>query len=333
MEVITSQLLVNGLRTEFWDTYEKVKNRLPSQRLGDVMDLSITATNREHDFGYIEAPPHPEQWKRGQGIPEDAMDSTKFTTYAYNWGRRIKWNEDDRMDEQTQSLFPIARLTGQSFALLPLRFFFDMISNGDVGILPDVPNAPDGAAMFYATDGDSNDRFGVSGGNLISGGGVTTTALIQTDYYAAVRRFREFQDGKGQPLFNDDIIDSGTIIIHPPELTEIMEKAFLQRRQAYDVGSNAGTTPSNIIYDASRDVTLWASAYLTDANDWYVFLKGSPIKPTFFMERAPVRELTSLMDDNNSDSVRTTKEEYIQWDSRSGAGIALPYGAVKVENS
>jgi phage major head subunit gpT-like protein len=335
-QIITSELLTNGLRMEFWDTYEKIKNRLPDEQLGMVMDLSITATNRKHDFGYIEAAPHAEQWVRGAGIPEDAMDSTKFSVTAYNWGRRVKWMEDDREDEQTQSLLPMARMAGESFALLPQRFFFDLITNDSAlnSTLPAVPNAPDGAAMFYATDGDGDDRFGVSGGNLISGGGVTTTALIQSDYYTALQRFSEFQDGKGYPMFNPGTIDGGVVIIYPPELREIMEKAFLQKRQGVDItGSNAGTTPTNIIFDASRNVTLWCSSYLSDANDWFVFLKNAPVKPTFTMERRALRELTSLMDDNNSDSVRTTKEEYIQWDSRLGAGIALPYAAIKVTNT
>jgi len=45
-----------------------------------------------------------------------------------------------------------------------------------------------------------------------------------------------------------------------------------------------------------------------------------------------VQEFTSLEGDNNSDRTRDTGEEYVQWERRAGAGIALPFGAIKVNN-
>lgn len=329
--VIASQVLANGLRTEFADTYSAIQNRQADSRLSLVMDLSIGATNREHEFAYFEAAPHMAQWTRGSSIPEDAFDSVSFTTPVYTWGRRIKWHKEDRKDDQTQSLMDIARMAGQSAALLPERFFFDLLTSG-TDTLPAVPNAPDGVPFFNTTDGDGAARFGVTDGNLLTGSTIASVSAIRTDYYNAIEQFKQMQDGKGQPLLSDEVIDSGVVCIHSAADTEAMEEAFMQRRQGEVYGSNtAAATPSNLVQDASRNVTLWGSQRLA-TGDWYVFLRDPAKRATFMLDREGIQEYSSLEGDNNSDHTRNTGEEYVQWERRAGAGIALPYSAIKINN-
>lgn len=327
--IIASSVLANGLRTEFADTYTKIRNRQADSRLGMLMDLSIGATNRQHEFAYFEAAPHMEYWRRGDAIPSDAMGSVTFTTKVYEWARRVNWSKFDRKDDQTQSLMEAARMAGESAALLPERFFFDLIGNTTV-TLPAVPLAPDGAAMFATTAGGAN-RFGVSSGNLLTGTGVATTATILADYYSAIEQFMLFQDGKNQPLLSPETIASGVVIVHAAADTNIFEAAFLQQRQGVLIGTDAGTTPSNVVQDASRNVTLWGSPRIA-TGDWYVFLRNAPKPATFLLNREGVQEFSSLEGDNNSDHTRNTGQEYVQWETRQGAGIALPYAAIKVNN-
>ena len=143
--VIANSVLANGLRTEFADTYSAVMNRQADSRLGMVMDLSVGATNRQHEFAYFEAAPHMEYWARGSTVPTDAMGSVQFTVPVYEWARRVPWSKFDRKDDQTQSLFDMARQAGESAALLPERFFFDLLT-ATASTLPAIPTAPDGAA-------------------------------------------------------------------------------------------------------------------------------------------------------------------------------------------
>ncbi len=324
--VVSSAVLANGLRTEFADTYMAINNRQADSRLAEVMDLSIGATNRQHEFAYFEAAPHMDFWRRGDTIPTDAFKSVQFSVPVYTWGRRVPWHKEDRKDDQTQSLFDMARMAGQSAALLPQRFFFDLIA-GTTLTLPATALAPDGAAIYATTAGGSA-RFGATGGNLITGGGIASVSAILTDYYNAIEQFKAFQDGKGQPLLSDDIIDAGVTIIHPASLTEAFEQAFMQQR----IGKTSdASTPSNPVLDANRTVSLWGTQRLT-GNDWYVFLKAAPKKPIFLLDREGVQEFTSLEGDNNSDHTRNTGEEYVQWERRAGAGIALPYATIKIDN-
>lgn len=329
-QVIASNVLANGLRDEFADTYMVVRDRLSDSRLSRVMDLGLNADNRYHDFGYFEAAPYMEYWRRGESIPQDVFDSTQFQVQVFNYARRVAWHKDDRKDERTQSLFDMARKTGEAAALLPEQFFFDLIQN-TTNTLPAVPNAPDGAAMYATTDGASANRFGVSSGNLLTGTGVTTLSTIQTDYYSAYEQFKLMQDGKGQPLHSDESLDSGMIIIHGAANTEVFEKAFLQLRQGVVLGTDAGTTPSNVVLDASRNVMLWGTQRISN-DDWYVFMANPPKMSTFMLTREAPQEFTSLEGDNNSDLTRSTGEEYIQWEARYGAGIALPYATIKIDN-
>jgi len=327
MRTNASQVLANGLRTEFWDTYAGVKNRLADSRLAQVMDLSVGATNREHDFAYFQSAPHFDLWRRGDEIASKGMGSVSFNVPVYEWGRRVPWLKWDRDDDQTGSLMDVARQAGQSAALLPERFFFDLIQNA-TSLLPAVPTAPDGAAMFATTAGGAA-RFGATNGNLLTGSGVTA-ATILTDFYNAIEQFMTFQDTEGQPLLGDSVMDQPFVLIHPVGITEAMETAFRQKQQLGD--GTAGGAKSNLVADTAKRVTLWPSPRLTDANDWYLFLGSPPKSPTFFLDREGVQEETALMEDNNSDMVRRTAEESIQWWSRSGAGIALPYGAIKTTN-
>lgn len=330
-QVIASNVLANGLRNEFADTYSAIRNRQADGRVGQIMDLGVPAVNRQHEFAYFNAAPHMEYWPRGDTIPSDAMDSVKFTAFAYEWGRRVKWSKFDRADDQTQSLLEQARMAGESAALLPERFLFDLINNSSslLTTLPAVQNAPDGVSLFSATDATGAARFGVTGGNLVSGGGVATVSAILADYYKTIVRFMGFQDGKGQPLLSPEIISPGVLLICSSADLQVFETAFLQKIQG-TIGSASGS-PSNIVQDSSRNVELWPSPRLA-TGDWYVALKNSPKKPFFLMQRSGLQEFSSLEGDNNSDHTRNTAEEYIQWEIREGAASALPYGIIKVDN-
>ena len=325
-EIITTPTLVNGLRSDFIDTYQGIRNRQKDSRLALVMG-EITATNRKQDFAYFEKAGHVRLWRRGEPIPKEAHGSIGFSAYVHNWGMGVDWHKDDLQDDQTQSLMQSAKEAGESFGLLPERLFFDLLT-GTATNLPAIPLAPDGAA-FFATTANGADRFGATNGNLLTGAGVGSASAVLTDYYKASVQFGAFQDGKGQPLFSPETIGQGVLIIHANADTQVMEEAFLQRRQGIVKGTDAGTTPTNIIQDASRNVQLWASPRIA-TGDWYVFLLGAPKKPTFLLKRQEVQEHVSTMD--NSDHARKTGQEGIQWDSREGAGIALPYGAIKINN-
>lgn len=327
MTVDSTAMLINGLQTQFTKTYREVRNRQADSRLAMVMDLdSVTATNRQHDFGYREAAPHLDQWVRGEPIPTEGMASQSFNVVAHNWGKRLEWHEDDREDDQAQDLMQAAATTGQSVGLLAELFFFDLIL-GTANTLPTVLNAPDGNTLFNTAT-----RFETSNGNTDSTAfTASSTAACVAAYYRGIARLKSFKDGKGQPLWSSDVIDGGTVIICSSEDEKVWEEAFKQKTQiVFDATTDKSYAAgiSNIVQDANRNITLWPTSRVS-TNEAYMFLKNIPVKCTFVMNRRAIRERSSLGDMNNSDRTRTTGMEYTQWDLRQGAGINVPYGCIK----
>jgi len=328
--IIASAVIANGLRADFQGTYTDIRNRQADGRVGMLMS-NVGMTNRYQAFAYMGAAPHMELWKPGDPVPSDAMDSTSFTGEVHNWARRIPWLKWDRKDDQLGVLYDAAKKTGESTGLLPERFLFDLLNNALTPItLPATMLAPDGAAIFATTAGGVA-RFGATNGNLLSGSGLATSSAVRTDYYSSIKQFGLFQDGKGQPLLSPETIGRGVLIIHALADTDIFEETFLQRRQGRVLGTDAGVSVSNVIQDASRTIELWGSPRLA-TGDWYVALKDSPTKPFALLDREGVREFEALEDNNNSDHVRNTGQEYVQWETRQGAVPALPYGIIKINN-
>lgn len=324
--VVASEVLVAGLRTEFADTYLKQKRESDS-RLGLIMDLNITSDKRQEIYGYMKEAPHAAYWKRGTSIPEQGMPSVQFRLANLNWGRRVKWAKDDRDDDMTGTLVDAARASGRSFSALPERWFFDLY-NGSTLILPSIPLAPDGVAFFSAVDGRGQPRFGITGGNVVVGTGVADPMAIIADYYTAIERYKTMKDDFGQPLHDDQAVDSGMVVVFGAHNTKAFEQAFEQKRIGELIaGTNGVATPTNILHDASRTTRLWGSQRITD-DTWGVFMLNPPKKSCFVQSRSGLEEKFATMD--NSDSARDRDEEYIQWKLRGNAGIALPYGAIKV---
>jgi hypothetical protein len=322
---MTSELsanLINGLSAEFNNTYKDVANRTADERLRMVMDVDgVQATNSNHDYGYKESAPHFEEWPRGANIPTEGIAGKSYNVVNHKFGKRIQWDEEEREDDQLGDLMEVARTSAEGAGLLAEEFFFDLLL-GTTATLPGTVIAPDGSSMFVSTA-----RFGHADGNIVAGGTVGTTAGVVSIYYNVMARFRAFQDTKGKPLWKQPILDQGVVIVFSSAYEKVFEEAFLQKINV-GVVTTAGTT--NIFDDARRKVTLWPTTYITD-DDVYFFLKGAPIKPTFIQNRRGVRERSSLGDDNNSDSVRTTGKEYYQVDLRQGAGINVVYGAIEAQ--
>jgi hypothetical protein len=323
-QVISGPMLTAGLRAEFADMYKQTYKGVEA-RLGRVMQLGIPSDKLTEIYGYFESAPYPRIWRRGDQISDRGFSSRQFTVTNFDWGRRVSWHKNDRADDQTRTLYDQARQAGANWATLPERIFFQLITGAaDADLLPAVPNAPDGLALFVNAL-----RFGHANGNVVGGAGVATTAAVQDDFYRAAQRFVLFQDTEGQPLLQPEVLDEGFVVIYGAANHEVFQKAFLQRMIIQNEAAGGNAAPSNIILDSGWKVELWPTQRIAD-NDWFVFLKGSPKKPIFQQMRQPLEVHEMTMD--TSDLAAGTKEEYVQWDSREGYGIALPYGAVQVNN-
>lgn len=334
-QVLAGNTLLQGLRPEFAGTYQ-VRMAGVEKRIGDMMQLGIPSDKLTEYFAYFQTAPYPVRWRRGDPIPTAAFDSKQFNVTNYDYGRRIPWHENDEADDQLRALIPHVKTLAEHCASHPSRMLLQMITGAtDDDLLPTIPNAPDGAAIYAAQDGDSNDRFGVSGGNIITGSGISSSTDIRNDFFNAVERFGQFQDTEGQPLFPGEIMDGAFTVLYNIANSQVVNEAFKQGRTVQVVQNVGGTenvaaaAVTNIVMDSGMTVRLNPTQRIGD-NDMYVFAHGAPIKPLFQLIRKETEEDWGLR--VNSDVARTNKINYYQVDFRQGYGVALPYGTVKINN-
>ena len=231
----------------------------------------------------------------------------------------------------TKSLPSYAKKLGDTMKNIPIRAFFQLIqdaSNVDLlGSSTELPDAPDGAAMYSATAA-SVARFGITGGNIVTQTG-TTAAAITTDFFSAMSRFRNFMHtdgsvGVGTPLIAPEALEE-VIIFYPTALIQAFAEAFIRTQVANSSSVFAG---SNIIQESGFTVKLCPTSYLTDATDWFIFLPRLDVQPIVFGEREGLqsREFNSQ---NGSMEALTARSWYYVWE-RMGFAVNLPYGTIKV---
>ena len=315
--------LTAGIQANFAHTYA-TSSQAEKALVSSVMEMGQGAKARTVPLAYFETTDYPEYWPYGEDIPEGNNQAVSYSVTIRRWAKRIKWNRDDVTDELTHTLKQRALQLGEHFGTLHVRILFQLLlSSVDPMLLPAVQNAPDGAALFAATAAGAA-RFGVTGGNIITGNGVADIASIMRDYYNSIIRFTQQLDTKNQPLHNPGQSDAGIMVIYGTANKELFEKTFYGSVQQ---GINAGL--SNPLKDTGKNFKLWETARITD-NDWYVVLTGDPLKALAQFEVEGME--TTEADWSNSDEARTRDVGYFQAKARYGYAINLPYQLLKVNN-
>lgn len=326
MPVIAGASFAPGLRTEFLATYSFVYDGLKAG-LSKVMRLGIPSDKDQETYFFWESAPHVKRWIRGQTMPSKNFKGVSYTAANYEWAMSIPWHFADRQDDQTRSLPDQARKMGKSFALLEERVFFEIIT-GTASLLPFIPNAADGAAVYATTAAGAN-RFGVANGNSLTGNG-TTVANYQTDFFTMMSQFRRFQDTEGQPLWDENTLDGNVRIYFAAGANEENFKKAFAQGIVHSVLSSTGAGATNVILDAGYKVKAIPTQRLS-GNSWYGFLEDADVKSIFSQLRQPVSEIVSTFE--NSDTTRKTGyEEFSMW-ARFGFGVGTPYSTIKNTNA
>jgi len=308
-----------GIRSEVLATYQRQYAGIQAQ-LGGAMTFDVPSDKRSEFYFYYESAPHIQRWIYGEAVPEKGFRGIQYEVINRRWGEAITWQADDEADDQTRSLVSHAQGLGQSAAFLDERVFFQIIreDTADVALLPSIPNAPDGNAIWFAT------RFGATSGNLMTGTGVATAAAVRTDYWAIREQFKLFQDTEGQPLFDSSVTDGPALVIYGAANEEVFAEAFLRE---IIQGTSAGI--SDEIRASGKTPVLLSTQRITD-NDWWAFMSNARIKAVMGQTRESIREDRAT--EANSDIARKFDERSIRFKMRKGYGINLPTGGIKNNN-
>lgn len=325
-QVRADQVLTAGIRAEFIDAYKKHYEGI-KDRMGAVIEFDVPSDKKQEIFAYFKSAPYPRRWDRGDEASFGTFDSVQWTVPNIDWVNGVTWHENDEQDDQTRSLVDRARDAGRNFGTLDERVFFQiLLASTDPELLKSIPNAPDGSDLYHATDGAGNPRFGVSGGNILSGQTLNTAAGIRAAIFNVVERFGQFQDTEGQPLWDPTLLEQGFQIFYNITNDQLMREAVLQSRTLQVGGTDAGAAVTNIIMESGLNIKLSPTQRITDSN-LYIFAEGAPHKAIFTLARQPMRE--TPFDRTNSDAGRMRKEKGMLWDARRGYGVFLPYQTIQ----
>lgn len=325
--VLTGATFVNGLRSAFNQAYKGPVVRGPYLNL--CMDTGLGSDSRQEIYGYHETAPYPSYSPYGDTMRFKAFKSKVWTTVNYVYKMGIGWLKWDRNDDKLGDLMAQAQTGGNHFVTIEERMLFEMLL-GSYTLLPAAPTAPDGVTAYSAVDGDGAARFGVTGGNIVSGGGVATGAAIRADIWEACQRVVAFQDTEGQPLHEPTVADH-VVLVYNSDNEEVVREAVTQGRTlagALTSTSNAAVT--NTLLESGKQIDLWPTQRLRGTNDMFTFFPRAPYRPFYVQQRDPVTETFHTAD--NSDHSAVTDEEWIAWTARKGAGVGPCYSTVKIDN-
>ncbi len=326
---ISGAALARGLRSEFSNTYEQ-RYKTILDKMSPVIELGVASTLFEELFGYYETSPYPQHRNWHDEVPFEAFRARNYKVKNRSWDIAVQWFQYQRLFDQLRDLERVARRAGENFATLPERVAFQiMTGTTDPDLLPVIPTAPDGAAMF-ATLAGGVDRFGVTSGNLLSGTGVLTAAAIRADFHSGLEQWVLMQDTKGQPLLDPGMVDQGVTILFGAANLQVFREAFIQSLTLPGAVTGGDGAVSNIILEGGSTISLTPTQRITD-DSWYMYLDKLDLKPIFEIVARPLQEWIEVSD--NSDMSRRLQTEGLFFNTIRGYGLNLPFGALKISNS
>jgi len=331
--ILGGDALARGVRSEFLDVYQQ-QYKVIEGRLANIAKLSTPSDKLEELYVHFDTAPYPKRVDRGQSNRTENFRSYGYSVRNYEFQDGVEWYYTDEDDDQTGGgILGRAQQAGGNFATLKERLIFQvMTSTTDNELLPAIPTAPDGAALYSATTGTGANRFGVSGGNITSGSGVASVAAIQSDVYGAIVRMGSFRDTKGQPLLNPSALQNFTIVYNVAN-DKVVRQAFEQSLifQSASSGTDfAAAAPSNFLRDFSGlTFTLYPSLRVT-GDDLHVFCGDVNTQPIFVQDRMPLTSFFYGMDnDSGMGRIRTKRMDFL---CRHGVGVTEPYATVLIDN-
>ncbi len=153
----------------------------------------------------------------------------------------------------------------------------------------------------------------------------TTAAAVTDDFFSSMTRFQSFLHTDGDtPLIPEGDTDE-VIIFHPPEMLQAFKEAFIRTQVA-----SAGSVfeGSNVIQESGYSIKIYPTPYLTDVDDWYIFLPKAQTKSIVFGKREGLQ--TREFNSSNSATQSKAFESFFAAWERQGWTPNLPYGTIKV---
>lgn len=312
-----------GIWNDFMNMWRQSQPKFEETRTIFVYDVAYKKV-RQGTYVFKESLPMVSPWGYGKGRSYQGFQDRQFQLELCNFELTIPYNKFDAEDDQLGDMTTHISGAVERYGVLPVILATEYF-NGVAVYNMSLKNTYDGASIFSAVDGDGNDRLRVSGGNIISGTGITAAAILH-DFAVAQQRFLAFLDPTaGLPIFDEAAATYGNMVaIIPNTLNEVFQKASGAELIKTDPANN--TSESNYLKGTFQ---YKLNPFLTDTTDWYIVLKHPYYKPFIYSE-SPLENY--MADMGNSDRAREFAEYAVYTHIRNRIGPLFPGCIIKVNN-
>lgn len=336
MTVNAGEALALGVLSDWRGTYDNTY-LADKKDFAPFLRFDVPGTSYLNRYAYPEIPSYPRRSEWGQRISGSPFRYIGYSTRQERWTDEVKLLEmHAELAQGGLNPRETAEQQAALFATLPVRAMTTsgLLGTVDPDLLPTALLAPDGVGPISALDGQGDARFGVSGGNLVTGVDVSTGAGFRSAVGQMIERLIQFKDPRGQPLHSQRLaLRKGVTVMFPPGLLLQWLEAFQQTQTPY-VGSStaAGNVPvTNALIEGGYQISPLINPYLTDETRIYMTLNGAPI-PLFFQVRTkPLRSL--YFNPTNSEDRASTGTERWLHEEWWGLGCNLPLWTVAADDS
>lgn len=317
-----------GVLADLADTWRKRQPTFEKQ-WGMMMKMLGYTKIRHAEYAFKDALPIPKFWGYGAGRTRQTIRDHYITVSIYKYEISLPWSIDDEDSDLLGDMATHINSAVGKFLLLPIKFAAEYME-ATASLLPSLANAYDGAALYSATDGAGANRLGVSGGNILTGHGLTS-AGVMADFTAAQRFYLSEQDTAGQPIFDESMCGYDKMVaVIPPSLNELFQRVSGQEMIRSDALNN--TSESNFLKSTFR---YEICPFLTDTSDWFIFLDAPDDDRKAFAYRSPQNEndmQTVIADMMNSDDSREFAQKTLHSHIKCGLTPYFPGCTVKINH-
>lgn len=293
--------LEKGLKAEFNRAYAAMIAKDPYSMLYNALATRVPSNSTQEKYGFLGDVPEVKEWIGDKTFGN--LEGYDYTLVNKDYYTGIGIDRNEIEDDQMGIVRPRIQMMVQRIRQYQGKLIANLIINGASN------NAYDSNA-FFSNRTSPND-------NLLSGTG-TTIAQIQADIYSARAAMMKFQSDTGEVL--GFLMDT---IVCPPELEGKMFEA---------VYSASGVTASDTASNTANPINTWIQNVIvlpnaSDANDWYGFATGFPLKPFFYQDRkSPVPVL-------DEGQVKRNRHLGFSAEMRGAAGYGMFHMGVKTVNT
>lgn len=272
MAIINTGLLTKGLRSDFFDHFERTPNHYK-----DLATRVVSTADRE-DYRWLGTVPRIREWD--QGRLAQGLRTESYSVENLKYEATIEVDRDEVSDDQTgQIRMRIAELA-QRAATHKDYLISQLLTGGETA----GNDSYDGVSFFNAAhaSGDSGNQS-----NLLTFDAASTDAPTVEEFKEALKlalgTMLGFKDDQGEPML---ITASSLVCLVPPTMLFTASEAI----SATIVGSS-----TNVLQGIARVIAL---PWLTDKSKWYLLKTDGVIRPFIFQDREPV-EFGALAEDSD----------------------------------